>query len=80
MGWLHGFTTIVLSCRLVFACAAVQSALQSGKAKGKHGNPCICWCLEVDADFAIAAIDTISENKHVVNFCVNRTNKKAAAV
>ena len=26
MGWLHGCTTIVLSCRLGFACAAVQPA------------------------------------------------------
>ena len=68
---LGGWDTlkIVLSLRLGFACAAVQSALPSGKAKGKHGNPWICWCLEVDADFAIAAIDMISGNKHVVNFC-----------
>ena len=35
---------------------------------------------EVDADFAIAAIDMISGNKHVVNFCKSLTNKKAAAV
>ena len=42
MGWLHGCTTIVLSCRLGFACAAVQPALcRRERLREKHGNPCM---------------------------------------
>ena len=52
MGWLHGCTTIVLSCRLGFACAAVQPALC--RRERLRENMEIRVCL-VDAVIALAA-------------------------
>ena len=45
-------TKIVLSCRLGFACAAVQSALPSGKAKGKTWKSVCLFVGKVDAALA----------------------------